>query len=271
MALRILGRDGTPITTHDGWKVHGKPASEGHWVPGRSAWELAADWIDRDAEQRVLELLGLRPELSGLELVEGVAEKKTQFDESTRGPRNHDLLLRGRVDTGPVTIGVEGKADEPFDNPLQLWRDRALASSPRSAAPARIDRLTLAWFSTTLDTDAGQPPLSSLGYQLFSALAGTLADAKTDRSALAVLLVQEFDTIKTIEAKHQANAAAFDAFLLRLAGPDLERSVNPEGWITAPVDLKGDGIYLPANLPVMFAKLTRSPQLPGTDPPAVSP
>ena len=46
---------------------------------------------------------------------QGVAEKQTHFDEQGRGPRNHDLLLRATADIGGVTIGVEGKADEPFD------------------------------------------------------------------------------------------------------------------------------------------------------------
>jgi uncharacterized protein DUF6946 len=92
----IVSRHDPPvaITTHDEWQKHAGPASKVHWVRGRSAWELACDWIERDGADRVVELLTLRPELAGLTLTEGVAEKQTHFDEQGRGPRNHDLLVR---------------------------------------------------------------------------------------------------------------------------------------------------------------------------------
>src|SRR4051794_30815119 len=140
----IVSRHSPPvaITTHAEWRLHGGPASGDHWVQGRSAWELASDWIERDAAERVIALLGRRPELAGLQLLEGVAEKQTHFDEQGRGPRNHDLLVRASADIGGVTIGVEGKADESFDDPVWLWQDKRLAASPNSGAPARIDRLT---------------------------------------------------------------------------------------------------------------------------------
>jgi hypothetical protein len=44
--------------------------------------------------------------------------------------------------------------------------------------------LTSTWISSRT-----VPPLVALGDQLFSALAGTLADAKTDGSKLAVVVV----------------------------------------------------------------------------------
>jgi hypothetical protein len=76
-ALPIVSRHDPPvaITTHDEWQKHGGPAAKDHWVR-RSAWELACDWIKRDAADRVVELLTLRPELAGLTLTEGVAEKQ---------------------------------------------------------------------------------------------------------------------------------------------------------------------------------------------------
>src|SRR4051794_28713783 len=180
--MRFVDRHGAEILSFKDWKRLGKPAAEHHWVKGRSAYELAADWIDRGAPERVARLLSLRPELEGVELIEGIAEKKTQFDDIARGPRNHDLLVHARTGTGPLVIGVEGKADEPFDHPLWRWRQRALARTPTSQAPARLDNLTTLFFDDTIDADMRHPALGCLGYQLLSALAGTLADAK-DRSA----------------------------------------------------------------------------------------
>jgi hypothetical protein len=246
-----------PITTHDEWKEHGGPASAGQWVRGRSAWELACDWIERDAADRVVALLTQRPELAGLTLTGAVAEKQTYFDDQGRGPRNHDLLVRGTADAGAVTIGVEGKADESFDDPIWLWQDKRVKASASSGAPARIDRLTKQWFGTTIQKDQGHPPLACIGYQLFSALAGTLADAKTDGAALAVLLIQEFDTDKTETGKHERNARFLDDFVQRLGGPDLERTVTENGWVTAPITVRGDGEWTPTEMPVIVAKLTR--------------
>src|SRR3712207_1041067 len=118
--MQITGRQGQPIKTIDDWHKHGGPAATTHWKPGRSAFELAAEFIAGEAEARLVELVSLLDEVNGLTLTEAVAEKKTDFDGYS-GPRNHDLLVRGRSASGPITIGVEAKADEPFDDPLWLY------------------------------------------------------------------------------------------------------------------------------------------------------
>ena len=55
--MRFVGRHGEEILSLDDWARLGKPAAEHHWVPGRSAHELAAAWRCRDAEQQVVELV----------------------------------------------------------------------------------------------------------------------------------------------------------------------------------------------------------------------
>jgi hypothetical protein len=255
--MRFRDRHGKEIASLDDWARLGKPASADHWKPGRSAYELAADWIERDAREAVPTLLSMRPEFSGLHLIEGIAEKQTRFDQEERGPRNHDLLVRGAVGDVPVTIGVEGKADEPFDDPIWLYREKALRRSPNTGALARVDRLVRLWFKTSLRQDGADPPLVCLGYQLFSALAGTLADAKLDGSALAVALVMEYRTDCTVDSKHAANARSMEQFLTRLIGSDVERTVSPDGWVTKPLRIMGDGTWMPRRTDVSFAKLTR--------------
>jgi hypothetical protein len=255
--MRFRDRHGTEIASLQDWARLGKPASVDHWKPGRSAYELAADWIERDASDAVPALLSMRPEFSGLHLVEGVAEKQTRFDQDTHGPRNHDLLIRGVVGDVPVTIGVEGKADEPFDDPLWLYREKALRTRPKTGALARVDRLVRLWFKTSLRKDGAEPPLVCLGYQLFSALAGTLSDAKLDGSPLAVVLVMEYKTECTVDSKHAANARSVEQFLARLLGPDFERNFSPHGWVTKPLPIRGDGTWMPLRTNVSFAKLTR--------------
>src|SRR5688500_9316711 len=91
--------------------------------------------------------------LDAVDLIEGIAEIQTRFDDDSRGPRNHDLLVRAKHAGQPLVIAVEGKADEAFDKPLWKWRADALRHSPDSGAPRRLDGLTSLFFGTTVDTD----------------------------------------------------------------------------------------------------------------------
>ena len=121
-----------------------------------------------------------------------------------------------------MVVGVEGKADESFDRALDAWLARRRRGSPatqaRSASIASRARSSV----PRLHKD---PLLGTLRYQLLSALAGTLADAREGGATTAVLLVHEFDTDKTIERLHARNAADLDAFVGRLmpGAPKLRR------------------------------------------------
>ena len=193
--MQLTSRNGVAITSLADWSTLGKPAATEHWKPGRSAYELARDWTEDDAAHAVIDLLSARPEFAGVEIVDGVVEKRTQFDGDSRGPRNHDLLLRCRLPDGQcLTVGVEGKADEPFDLPLWRYREQALRRSPNTQALVRVDAMIRRWFGISLAADRGDPLLIGIGYQLFSALAGTLADAKLDGSGQAVVLIAEYIT-----------------------------------------------------------------------------
>lgn len=252
--MRLCSRDHQAITTLDDWKVLGKPASPTHWKPGRSAFELASDWIDGDAARRVESLVRVGFSMDDVALECGVVEKRTQFDRFHRGPRNHDLLLKASSPLGPIVIGVEGKADEPFSEPLWRWRLQALADSPDSDAPERLDAMTAAFFGTTIDKDSGHPGLGCLGYQLLSALAGTLADAKVHGANRALVLVQEYVTDLTSDELHAVNSQGLEDFLTRLFGA-VERLDIPGGWITAPRPVRGHSDRALETTLVAIAKL----------------
>ena len=253
--MRFVSRNGEEINSIEDWERLGKPAADDHWRPGRSAYELAADWIERDAEARVRELLCQSNEIASVELTEGTVEKKTYFDDIPRGPRNHDLLVKGTSNLGPLVVGVEGKADEPFDLPLWRWRQAALARSSDSGAPRRLDQLTSLFFGTTIDKDHGYPGLACLGYQVLSALAGTLVDAREASAVHAVLLIHEFVTDETHDEMHRINGCVLDDFVTRLSGGAADRTTTGDGWITTPIAVKGDGQRMPDSLPVTIAKL----------------
>ena len=238
--MDIFSTDGRRLATLADWRNHSGTVSWRHWAEGGSTRELARAWLEGDAATQVTSLLTLVPELGGLVLDRGIAEKETHFDDIPGDPRHHDLLVIGRAPTGTVVIGVEGKADEPFDEPLDGWVMSAEARSERSLAPERLDRLTTAFFGTTLEED---PLLAPLRYQLLSALAGTLADAREQEAGRAVLLVHEFETPWSDDALHRRNAEDLEAFLGRLA-PGVERLGVGRAWIAGPLDIARTEVYV---------------------------
>src|SRR3954469_24472266 len=251
--MEIFTNRGRRLRTVVDWHCLAPPAAKHHWAVGRSAMELARDWLEGDAAARTAALLrtppqlpganpraGVRAELTGLTLRDGIAEKLTRFDEIRGGPRHHDLLIHGSTSSGPLIVGVEGKADESFDLTLRDYVANALRRRPETTrAPERLDRLTTTFFGAVLD-DA--PGLGDLRYQLLSALAGTLADAKLEGARHAVLLVHEFVTAQTNDASHAENADALAAFVDRLG---LEGVSDDDVWITGPSLIRGDGRWLP--------------------------
>jgi hypothetical protein len=252
--MEFLSNDGRRLATLADWRDHGGPVSAKQWAEGRSARELAHAWIESDAAEQVTSLLTTVPAFAGLVLDRGIAEKQTRFDDIRGGPGHHDLLVVGAAPSGPVVIGVEGKADEPFDERLDVWVTRAGAAGEESRAPERLDRLTTAFFGTTLDED---PFLAPLRYQLLSGLAGTLADAREQGARQAVLLVHEFETPWTDHELHRRNADDLEAFVGRLM-PAAEYAGDGRAWIAGPGVLEGDGTWLPESADVYVAKLVTS-------------
>jgi hypothetical protein len=252
--MHFVSNDGRPLETLAEWRDHAGPVSPRHWAEGRSARELAIAWLEGDAADRVTALLDGVPALHGVVLERGIAEKETRFDDIPGGSRHHGLLGVGSSPAGPVVVGVEGKADEPFDERLDAWVAGAGARSEDTRAPERLDRLTTAFFGSTLEAD---PLLATLRYQLLAALAGTLADAREQAARQAVLLVHEFETDWTDDELHRRNRGDLEAFVGRLM-PGAELVGDEVFWIAGPRAFIGDGTWFPADVEVYVAKLVTS-------------
>ena len=117
-------------------------------------------------------------------------------------------------------------------------------------APKRVDDLARAFFATT---PAQDPSLNALRYQLFSALAGTLADARQFGAAHAALVVHEFITPLTDPAKQRLNAADLEAFVRRLGAAE-RRAGSDSGWLAGPFTVPGNA-HLPGDVPFYIGKL----------------
>jgi hypothetical protein len=249
--MDLFSHDGRPIQTLAHWRDRCGPVSGRAWAEGGHARELARAWVEGSAEADVTSLLAELPVFGGVVLAQGSAAKETRFDDCGGDPRRHDLLVTARAATGTAVIGVEGKTDEPFEEPLDGWLMRARARSEPERADERLDRLTTAFFGTTLDED---PLLAPLRYQLVSALAGTLAEARAQDAERAVLLVHEFETRWTESAPLRRNAGDLEAFLGRLM-PGVARTENDRRWIAGPGRVAGDGDWMPEETEVYVAKL----------------
>ena len=238
------------------WQRLAPPTSPRHWREYRSAFELAHAWTEGTGASQLASLLAAREGLAGLRLERGIAERRSWFDDIPGGPRHHDLLVSGGFAAGRLVVGIEAKADEPFDRDLAGFCLAARRRHGETRAPERLDRLTRAFFGATL---AGDRSLAGLRYQLLAALAGTLVEAPRFGAAAAVLVVQEFITPETDALKRHRNARDLDAFVARLGREP--RVAAPSGsWLAGPFTVPGNR-HLPGDVPVYVGKLVTRVEL----------
>ena len=226
---RIVNRHGRPILSVDEWGEYAGPASRVHWKDGRSAKELAKAWISGAGQAALIGLFDTRPETANLQISDAVAEAQVGFDSYRGGKRNHDLLVRGSTAGGPIVIGVEGKADETFGETVSSYASTSAAKREMGKptnAPQRLAGLLEDIAGSSLATS---PSLADLRYQLFSAVAGTLAAAADDETAAFV--VHEFATHLTTPRKRSANRTALADFVEAIGGT---RVPNDDAWLAGP-------------------------------------
>lgn len=192
--LVIMAPTGEPIDSVDDWFAKAPPMlGEAHWQDDRSAKELARAWFRTGGPGVPAEVYAaLAQRFAGFEVTLAKPEHVTRFDAFSGGARNHDLLLLLRHETEQIVVGVEGKAGEPLDGTLIDKYERAVKTRERGTTtnlPERILGLVEGLFGRRLGEHVG---LGTLRYQLLTASAGTLVEAKVHGASAAVVLVHEF-------------------------------------------------------------------------------
>jgi len=188
--------DSAPLHSHAAWSAR---LDRKNRRPGTSAPTLAAVWAGP------VELFGAlhrQPALLGLVIDDVVVEGQSAVDEFS-GPRNHDLVLRGHLANGErAVVCVEAKAGEDFGPTVARQAKAAAAIKAKaddatksgklttSNAPARLEGL----LKRFVPYPAAEQRVQDLRYQLLTALAGTLSEAKDHAACHAVLMVHEFLT-----------------------------------------------------------------------------
>lgn len=217
---------------------------EKHWKDGRSAKETAKHWVYTIPQEfkNILKTFKLNFKMCSPEFV-------TDFDKNGGNGRNHDLLIIAENEAKEtVVISVESKVDEEFDKILSKRIEAAkaeLIKRPTSKALKRIEELRFAIFGKT------EKESLSLRYQLLTAVAGTLFEAKEQKATKAIFLVQTFksDEIKT--NYHQRNQDDLDAFVNYVSKgkiPKLEA-----GILSEPITVPGNE-SIPNNIELWIGK-----------------
>jgi hypothetical protein len=251
-----LVRDSKPIASLDDWATHAPPKSAGHWVDGRSAKELARAWCGAGGPavpDEVAAALRSHPDLASLRIVELTPEARIRFDKRRGEPRNADLAGIAEDGDGKAVIHVEGKADETFGQRVQDVRESAeaiVATGATTGAADRVHDLVAALVPPASEASAG-----TLRYQLMTATAAALADARERGARKAVLIVHEFVSEKTTREKQAANAADLDAFVRVISAGSY--ALVGSGEAIGPIQVPG-GPLIENPVPLYIAKAVRN-------------
>ena len=209
MKTRWRGR-GPQLHSHRDWvaKLESKNRQ-----PGTSAPTIAVVWAG------IVELYGSLNRESGLHgfvMDEIIVEQQATVDRYPGGRRNHDLVVRGCLPQGQrVVVCVEAKAGEDLGATVKDQRkvarkavEKAQAKGKTSNAEKRLHALLERF------VPEGTEPriVEGLRYQLLTALAGTLSEARKQNCEIAVLMVHDFRTNERptdMRTKHDEELRAF--------------------------------------------------------------
>ena len=212
-----------------------------HWKDGRSAKECARAWLELNPDcvpEEIGQALRSHPDFG--RILPGWSaepEARVKFDTFGGEPANIDVLLMAEDERGPLVIAVEAKADETFGNTVEDTLRTAVerkAQNPKSRGVDRLEQLAAALFGVPSDRLS---EVGKLRYQLLTASAAALAEAKRQSAQRAVLIIHEFVTDLTSDQRRDDNARDLDAFVHKLSDGVVETVAK--GTVRGPFELPG--------------------------------
>jgi hypothetical protein len=229
------------------------PPKEGkkHWQDGRSAKELAKRWLlqkgDPQVPAELIDLLNSNPDLNGTIISEGIPEHKVKLDNFRGETRNTDLVLIGEKGDRKVSISIEAKADETFDQ--MIYKKINAVKNKRSKIPQRIDLLCRSLFGQTIKEFSD---LGGLRYQLLTGAAGALIEAGLTNADVAVFVVHMFLSSAVDRIKIEENSRDFTKFVQMLS--NWSELIAKDGVLIGPILVNG-GDFVPSNIPLYIGKI----------------
>lgn len=215
----MIHKSDVPIRTLEDWRERAGPKRPMHWADGRSALECARAWLSAapGIPAELQHVLDEHAAFSSLLWWRGEPEARVRFDSLGGESSNVDLLVEAEDRYGPLVIVVEAKADESFGASVAATMKAAVRrreDNPRSMGVQRVEQLAQAVLGVAPRDIVAR--CGAIRYQLLTATAAALRAAEKAGAARAVLLVHEFITDRTSDAKHRRNHADLDAFLILL-------------------------------------------------------
>ncbi len=232
------------IATLTDWQKHGGPKHASQWVPERSAFEAAREWLGVRSPmlpQGIATALNSNDAFGTVTQWKAEPEVQLRFDTLRGEPRNTDLLVEAEDEHGAFLIAVEAKADEPFGDTVSDTFSAALErriANPRSRGVDRIVALAESLFG---GQQGASLPVGELRYQLLTSLAGAIAASRDRRNCRVVLLVEEFVTGKTSEMHRDRNAEDLNAFAHRLTQGRV--ATCEPGFVHGPIAIPGEPLF----------------------------
>ena len=185
-----------PSTGAGDWqRLLGDPVK--HWRSGYSARTLAHCWEEAAGLppeiSRMLEALGENPRL-----LLAIPEHKVPLPGATVGDSQNDLFVLARTDSNTFALTIEGKVNEPFDQPLGKWLV--------NASPGKRMRLDALCNELGLQ----QPLPEDLHYQLLHRTVSAIIEARSFKADIAVMIVHSFSPERLWFDAFAKFAALFD-------------------------------------------------------------
>jgi hypothetical protein len=239
----MLTKNGVPINSLDDWHRLARPKGDDQWRDHHGPKETARTWLAASPAlpREIRAVLENHPDFGLPATWHAEPDVQLRFDTFPEEPHNTDLFMLVKDRRGSYVVVVEAKADETFGKTIAQERTAAVRRkrlNGRSNGERRIDQLESAIFAPRPDDPA---VAGSLRYQLLTAIAGVLRAANDSNCARAVLLVQEFVTVETKDAKHATNAADLDAFVARLTRGAIPKIVP--ACLYGPVRVPGSPLF----------------------------
>lgn len=156
------------------------------WRETKSAWEAAVSWEGARATPRglpseVADLFDLYPEFQGASLLFGVPEHQVVLDGGGHASQT-DFWALLSTPVGVVSVSVEAKAGESFDQTVRKW----IANPPKgSGKPRRLKQLC-----SILQLTEEQS--HDCRYQLLHRSVSAILEAQRFQLSTALFLVQAF-------------------------------------------------------------------------------
>lgn len=232
----VITKKSRRLSTLDEWFCYAPPKGrKKHWKNGRSAKENARLWLNAAPclPSEIADILRSCNDVGTLHTWRAEPEAEVGFDNFS-GPANIDLLLTCDDEIGPLAVGIEAKADEPFGNTVRKTMSDANSRLEENSESKGVERINI--LARKFGLSLERQEVLNLRYQLFTLTAAVLAEAQRREIQRAIVIIHEFITPLTADEKRAQNASDLDSFLRIVFG---EQSSSCNGMIAGPIQTNG--------------------------------